>query len=128
MLQGVKFTVCRLDDILISGRSLEEHLEILDEAFRRLEDHDIRLNPAKCIFLQEDLDFLSHWIDVYGIRPLPKMEAIMETKSPTSVTELKSYFGLLNYYGKFVPYLATILAPLHDLLQKNAAWKWTKEC
>ena len=129
LLQGVRFTVCRLDDILISGRSLEEHLEILEEVFRRLQEHGIRLNRAKCIFLQEGLEFLGHWIDVHGIRPLPqKMEAIMETKSPTSVTELKSYLGLLNYYGKFVPDLATILAPLHDLLQKDAAWKWTEEC
>ena len=84
--------------ILISSRSLEEHLEILEEVFRRLEEHGIWLNHAKCIFLQEGLEFLDHWIDVHGIRPLPKkMEAILETKSPTSVTELKLYLGLLNY-------------------------------
>ena len=71
LLQGVKFTVCRLDDILISGRSLEEHLKILEEVFRRLEEHGIRLNRTKCIFLQEGLEFLGHWIDVHGIRPLP---------------------------------------------------------
>ena len=45
----------------------------------------------------------------------------MEASSPTNVTELKSYLGLLNYYGKFLPNLATILHPLHDLLQKDGA-------
>ena len=129
LLQGVKFTVCRLDDILVSGRSTEEHLEILEEVFKRLQEHGIRLNRAKCIFFQQGLEFLGHWIDVNGIRPLPqKMDAIVDAKSPTNVTELKSYLGLLNYYGKFVPDLATILHPLHDLLQKDATWKWTEEC
>ena len=44
---GVKFTVCRLDDFQISGGSPEEHLAILEEVFRRLQEHGIGLNPAK---------------------------------------------------------------------------------
>lgn len=52
----------------------------------------------------------------------------MNTKSPTNVTELKSYLGLLNYYGKFVSNLATTLHPVHGLLQKDASWQWTEEC
>ncbi|KAL9975232.1 hypothetical protein ACROYT_G012366 [Oculina patagonica] len=60
---------------------------------------------------------------------VPKKDGSLHpTKSPTNVTELKSYLGLLNYYDKFVPELATILRPLHDLLQKDAPWKWTEEC
>ena len=39
---GVKFTVCCLDDILISGVSPEQHLAILDEVFRHLQEHSIR--------------------------------------------------------------------------------------
>ena len=129
LLQGVKFTVCRLDDILISGGSTEEDLAILEEVFRRLQEHGIRLNPAKCIFFQSGLEFLGHWIDKNGIHPLPqKMDAVMQAKSPTNVTELKSYLGLLNYYGKFLPNLATTLHPLHDLLQKDRPWKWTEAC
>ena len=129
LLQGLKFTVCRLDDILISGGSPEEHLAILEEVFRRLQEHGIRLNPAKCIFFQSGLEFLGHWIDKNGIRPLPqKTDAVMQAKSPTNVTELKSYLGLLNYYGKFLPNLATTLHPLHDLLQKDRPWKWTEAC
>ena len=129
LLQGVKFTVFHLDDILISGGSPEEHLAIPKEVFRRLQEHGIRLNHAKCIFLQSGLEFLGHWIDKNGIRPLPqKTDAVMQAKSPTNVTELKSYLGLLNYYGKFLPNLATTLHPLHDLLQKDRPWKWTEAC
>ena len=127
LLQGVKFTVCHLDEILISGGSPEEHLAILEEVFGRLQEHGIRLNPAKCIFFQSGL--LGHWIDKNDISPLPqKMDAVMQAKSPTNVTELKSYLGLLNYYGKFLPNLATTLHPLHDLLQKDRPWKRTEAC
>ena len=52
LLQGVKYTVCCLDDILISGGSSEQHLAILEEVFRQLQEHGSRLNPAKCIFVQ----------------------------------------------------------------------------
>ena len=52
LLQGFKFIVCRLDDILISGGSPEEHLAILEEVFRSLQEHSISLNPAKSIFWQ----------------------------------------------------------------------------
>ena len=125
----MKFTVCRLVDILISGGSPEEHFQTLEEVLGRLQDRGIRRNPAKCIFFQPGLEFLGHWIDQRGIRPLPqKMKAIVEANSPTNVTELKLYLGLLNYYGKFLPNLATILHPLNDLLQKDRACRWTEEC
>ena len=118
LLHGVKFTVCHLDEILISGGSPEKHLAILEEVFGRLQEHGISLNPAKCIFFP--VGPLGHWIDKNGISPLPqKMDAVMRAKSPTNVTELKSYLGPLNYYGKFLPNLAITLHPLHDLLQKG---------
>ena len=129
LLQGVKSTVCRLDDILISEGSPEEQLAIVEEVFTLLQEHGISLNPARCIFFQSGLEFPGHWIDKYGIRPLPqKMDAVMQAKSPTDGTELKSYLGLLNYHGKFLPNLATTLHPLHDLLQKDRPWKWTEAC
>ena len=59
------------------------------------------------------------------IRPLPQK---MEASSPNNFTELKSYLGLLNYHGKFLPNLATILHPLHDRLKKDRLWKWTEAC
>ena len=59
------------------------------EDFRRLQDHGIRLIPIKCIFIQPGPEFLGHWMDQLGIRPLAhKMEAIMEANSPTNVIEL----------------------------------------
>lgn len=47
---------------------------------------------------------------------------------PKNVQQLQSFLGLLNYYRKFLPNLATILKPLNDLLQKDKNWSWSAEC
>jgi len=50
---------------------------------------------------------------------------VQEAPEPCNVAELKSYLGLLSYYGKFLPNLSSTLAPLHSLLHASTPWKWT---
>ena len=80
-----------------------------------------------CEFRRLFVDYLGHRIDEHGLHPLPdKTEAIQGAPSPQSVKELKSYLGLLTYYGKFLPHLSSTLFPLYRLLRKDTAWRWTK--
>ena len=47
------------------------------------------------------------------LHPLPdKINAIQRAATPKSTIELKALLELMNYYGKFIPNLATILHPL----------------
>ena len=46
---------------------------------------------------------------------------------PTKVSELKTFLGLVNYYAKFLPDLATRLAPLYKLLKQDEPWHWSNE-
>ena len=74
------------------------------------------------------LECLGHRIDAEGFHPVgAKVKAIKEAPSPTNPTELKSFLGMLNFYGKFMPDLATTLEPLHALLRKDTCWKWGTE-
>ena len=50
--------------------------------------------------------------------------AIWRAPIPTDVSQLKSFLGLINYYGKFLPNLSTVLFPLYSLLQKETKWTW----
>ena len=36
--------------------------------------------------------------------------------------------GLLNYYAKSIPNLASLLYPLNQLLKKDCKWHWSKGC
>ena len=60
-----------------------------------------------------------------GVHAAPsKVEA--HAPNPRNVTELRSFFGMINYYGKFIPNLSSIYHPLNNLLWARQKWKWTK--
>lgn len=68
--------------------------------------------------------YLGHRIDSEGLHPIEKnVEAIMRTPYPRNVTELQSFIGMLTFYAKFLPNMSTHLAPLYQLLDKNARWQ-----
>ena len=51
------------------------------------------------------------------MRPnIKKVEAAIAAPAPTDVTQLRSFLGLMNFYGRFLPNLSSVLAPLHKLL------------
>ena len=63
------------------------------------------------------VEYLGHQIDEEGIRAVPnKVEAITNAPQPTNVQELHSFLGLLNYYGKFIRNLSSIIHLLNGLL------------
>ena len=126
LLQGIPQVAVYIDDILITGASESEHLQSLEEVLRRLERAGLRAKKSKCKFMVPSVTYLGYVIDTEGLRPLPeKVEAIRQAPTPRNVAELKSYLGLLTYYGKFLPNLATHLAPLYKLLGKNVPWSWS---
>ena len=128
LLNGIPYTGILLDNILISGPTDEEHLQNLEEVMKRLSEAGLRLKKSKCRFMQPTLECLGYRIDETGIYPVEaKVKAVQEAPTPTNVTELKAYLGLLNFYGKFLPNLSAELEPLYQLLRKNQRWKWNTE-
>ena len=105
----------------------EEHLYNLTEVLKRLRDAGLKLNFKKCLFFQDEIKYLGYIIDKHGLRrDSQKVAAIREAKSPSNVTELQSFIGMVNFYQKFVPSLATKLAPLYKLLESKK-FLWTKK-
>ena len=98
----------------------------LNEVLSRLEKRGFRLKQEKCTFLAHSVEYLGHRIDKEGISALPrKVEAIANASHPTDVQELRSVLDLINYYGKFIQDLATLLHPLNHsyrLTLTTAVW------
>ncbi|ETW98372.1 MAG: hypothetical protein ETSY2_42930 [Candidatus Entotheonella gemina] len=110
ILQGVPFVICYLDDILVSGRTTEEHQANLEEVLRRLKQHGIHLKKEKCSFFQSSVEYLGHCIDSQGIHTSEKkVQAIVEQRTPRNVSELRSFLGMLNFYTKFLPNISSLL-------------------
>ena len=128
VLRGIPGVIAYLDDVLIKGATEAEHLQRLSEVLDRLERTGLRLKHVKCQFLVPSVEYLGHRIDADGLHPLSgKVGAVQEAPEPRNVKELKSYLGLLTYYGKFLPNLSTVLAPLYRLLRKDVKWHWDTE-
>ena len=114
-----------LDDLIISGRSDEEHLKNLKLVLTRLREHGLRLRKDKCSFLQDSLNYLGHRLDATGLKPeVDKVKAVKEAPEPSNQAELQSFLGLLGYYRKFIPNLSKHIAPLHELLGNNTKFRW----
>ena len=129
ILQGMSRVHCYIDDILITGETDMEHLQNLEEVLRRLKEHGITVKKSKCQFLRESVEYLGHIIDKDGLHAAPsKVQAVLNAPAPTCVKELRSFLGLINYYGRFIPNLATLLHPLNQLLKKTMQWKWSQKC
>ena len=129
ILQGIPRTACYLDDILITGCDDEEHLNILQKVFDRLHQWGLRLKESKCSFMKSSVKYLGYIIDAEGLHTAPdKIDAITNAPKPKNLHQLRSFLGLVNYYGKFLPSLSTATHPLNQLMQANDKWKWSQEC
>ena len=97
----------------------------IEAVLKCLSDAELRLKASKCQFMKPSLVCLGHHIDAEGFHPVAaKVKAIQDAPAPTNVTELKSFFGMVNFYGKFLPNLSSTLEPLHELLRKGTRWGW----
>ncbi len=129
ILQGVPHVVCYIDDILVTGPTKQEHLQNLEEVLRRLLHHGVKVKKSKCAFLQKSVKYLRHQIDAEGLHATDqKVDAIARAPRPANQQQLCSFLGLVQYYGKFVPNLASLLHPLNSLLQKNSRWNCSAAC
>lgn len=129
VLQGVPFTSCVLDDMIISGKTDEEHLANLDAVLERLEKFGLRANLNKCDFFQTQVSYCGHMISEEGLKKSPdKVNAVLKAPRPENLQQLRSFLGLVNYNRSFLPNLSTVLGPLNELLQGEKTWKWTKQC
>ena len=50
-----------------------------------------------------------------------RIEAIIDLKIPTTIKELRSVLGSINFVQKFIPNLAKIIEPLVALTRKSVA-------
>ena len=125
VLQGIPGVACYIDDIIVTGATEKEHLLNVERVLQALQKHNLRCKWSKCRFMQDRVEFLGLIIDSEGLHASPeKIKAVLEAPQPRNVKQLRSFLGMMNYYRKFIPDLATLLKPLTILLQKNCRWYW----
>ena len=113
ILTNLPGVCCFVDDILVAAKIESEHLNRLKAVFKRLHDHDVHIKPEKCVFLTKKIFYLGFMITDKGLfKTDEKIKAIKESKAPTNVSEVRIFLGLVTFYSKFVPNLATMAVPI----------------
>ena len=131
VLAGMQWKSCLvyLDDVIIVGKTFQDHLQNLREVFQRLREAGLKLKPTKCDFCALQVEFLGHIVSAEGVQTDPsKTEKVAQWPTPTSRREVQQFLGLANYYRRFVKDFAAIAKPLHRLTEKTVKFKWTNEC
>ncbi|GFY12807.1 hypothetical protein TNCV_4284651 [Trichonephila clavipes] len=118
VLRGLNFVYAFIDDILVATSSEAEHIQHLRLLFQRLDQYGLSINPSKCTFGIPTLNFLPFQVCSSGIKPLEdSVEAVLKfPKSPT-ITDLRRFLGMLNYYRRFIRQAAHIFAPQVNFLK-----------
>ena len=125
ILGDISGVVCLVDDILVTGRTQDEHNSRLTEVLTRLKKAKVTLGLSKCKFSQPSVKFLGQMVDQSGVKPDPdKVQAIADMQRPSDVSELRRFLGLVNQQSKFSPHLADKTKPLRELLSTKNQWTW----
>ena len=118
LLIDIPFNNCYFDDILKASKgSLEA---IILKILNILDSKNMAVKWEKCAFFQKDLVWLGFKIYQSRVKPLVgKSDSIRNLPNPKNFSELRSFFGSINQYTKFVPNLLTLSSPLRPLLVKQ---------
>lgn len=109
-----------MDDIIVFGTSLQEHLNSMERVFKRLADANLKIELDKSDFMRRETIFLGHVITPEGIKPNPdKVKAILNYPVPKTEKEIKQFLGLAGFYRKFIKNFSKVTKPLTHCLKKG---------
>ena len=108
-----------IDDILLWGRTLEEHDQNLERVLNRVTD----INMTQ--FRQTKITYLGETLTAHGVKPdETKVEAIKNYPKPANKHDVQRLLGVVNFITKFEPNISGVTAPLRELIKKNVAFNW----
>ena len=116
-----------IDDILVWGKTIEEHDQNLQKTLERARRINLTLNKFKCKFRQRQLIYLGEKLTADGVKPdETKIEAIREYKRPENKQDVLRLLGMMNFVAKLAPRASDFTAPLRELTKKTVEFHWNE--
>ena len=112
-----KFVVVYFDNILVSSKSMQEHVEHLRSVFQTLREQRL-FTLQKCHFFTDNLVFLGYMVSSEGIKMDPsKVEAIESWLVPKSIHTIRSFHGMVSFYRRFIKHFSTLVTPTIECMK-----------
>lgn len=119
VLQGLDFLFNYIDDVIIASHDETQHKEHLRLVFKRFNEYGVTINMSKCCFGQKTIEFLGHHVTSEGIKPLnDKVKAIIDFPKPETVSDMRRFLGMINFYRPHMPGIAGHQVELNRYLVK----------
>ena len=131
VLSGLQWSACLiyLDDVIIFSQTFDEHLERVRLVLDRIAAAGLKLKPRKCHLFAKEVTFLGHVLSSQGVLPNPdNVQKLLDWPEPRTVTEVRGFLGLGNYYRRFVRNFSQIAQPMTDLTKKGNSFRWSPAC
>ena len=116
-----------IDDTLLWNDSIEEAFYHTVNWLDLCGRNGIILNPTKFIFCRQSVEFAGFLITPTSVKPCPRsLEAILNFPTPKNITDVRSWFGLVNQVS-FAFASAERMQPFRMLLKPSTKFEWTQE-
>lgn len=118
-------TLIYVDDILIRTPTFESHLQEIDHIMEQLTSAGAKISLLKCQWCKKKVDYVGLLVSSEGVEPqVSRIQGIENIKTPSNISELRSFLGVCNYSRQFVDGYAELAKPLTDLLKKDMTFAW----
>lgn len=128
VLRGLtwKDVLAYIDDVMVLGKSFEEHLDNLRACLLRFRQNHLKLKPKKCVLFQTEVEFLGKTVSRDGVRVQPsKIEAITTWPTPKDRTDVQSFLGFANYHREHIRGIAGMAVSLYELAAPKTPFQWS---
>ena len=118
------------DDIVVYSYNSDfsDHDENLHAFLQSAHETGLRFNLDECKFRCTRIPFFGHTIGAEGLQPDPrKISSILSMDLSTSLANLQTFLGMVQFLSRFIPDLASMAANLWVLTKKTREFVWSPE-
>ena len=114
---NLKICCIFIDDIIIFGKTFEEHLQNLQLVFQRIREANLKLSPTKCDLFKRKVKYIGHVVSEDGVEiDQDKTDRVVNWPKPTTPEDVRRFLGFVGYYRRFIKDFSKISRPLTNLI------------
>ena len=120
VLRGIpeSVAVSFVDDVLCHSSTFDQHIRDLERVLKAYQSGGLKLNPKKCVFISNKIDYLGFTVSEKGIGPQEAyLEVVKNWPLPKTRQDVLVFLSKCSYYRKFVKDYAKIAEPLTKFLR-----------